>query len=85
MKFLEAFTKDAKYGEVYRKILEPLEEKGETITMCGVADAYIQIGIERGKLQALYELVQKGKITLFEAAEISAPFFVEYFSKETKS
>ncbi len=24
LKFLEAFTKDAKYGEVYRKILKPL-------------------------------------------------------------
>ncbi len=59
------FTQDDRYEELLIEKIKDEKQKGETVSMCYVVDAFEQ----RGRLSALKKLVEKGKLTLEEAAE----------------
>ncbi len=72
MDLLRVFTGDSKYAELYHEVLKNKIKKGEAITMCSIADAYInkgmQEGMREGKFLTIFELVQEGDISLQKAS-----------------
>lgn len=75
------FTKDERYEELLTGEIKGMVEKGEKVNMCIVLDTIEQRGIERGiqmgiaqgisqgRLGLLKKWVEKGRMTLEEAAE----------------
>ncbi len=59
------FTQDERYEELLTEKIKTGKEKGEAVNMCYVLDFLEQ----RGRLSVLKNLVEKGKVTLEEAAE----------------
>ena len=59
MDFLAVFTNDERYREIKQELTE-IENKGGSVTMCNVAQAIEERGIEKGKLIQLIELVDTG-------------------------
>jgi hypothetical protein len=63
------FTHDERYEELLTEKIKTRKQKGEVVNMCYVLDYLEQRGIERGRLGLLKKWVEKGKVTLEEAAE----------------
>lgn len=63
------FTQDERYDKLLTEKIKDEKQKGEKVNMCYVVDAFEQRGIERGRLGLLKKWVEKGKVTLEEAAE----------------
>lgn len=59
------FTQDERYEELLTEQIKSGNEKGEVVNMCYVLDFLEQ----KGRLSVLKNLVEKGKVTLEEAAE----------------
>ena len=75
--FLSVFTNDSRYADINDLIIES-QKKGECITMCNVAQAIedrgIEKGIEKGKLQAICNLMKNMKLSARQAMEaLSVP------------
>lgn len=51
--FLSIFTKDERYRSVYTECIKPLEEKGESISMCHMLQYHIDKAMEKGLSQGL--------------------------------
>lgn len=63
------FTQDERYDKLLTEKIKDEKQKGEKVNMCYVVDTFEQRGIERGRLGLLKKWVEKGKVTLEEAAE----------------
>lgn len=63
MDFLAVFTNDVRYKEI-KKELEEIEKYGRSVTMCNVAQALEDRGIERGikqeKISRIQKMLRKG-------------------------
>lgn len=70
--FLAVFTNDSWYTDINDLIIES-QKKGECITMCNVAQAIAERGIEKGRaemiLEAIRNMIDKLKITPEQAME----------------
>ena len=63
MDFLEVFTNDIRYREIKEELAE-LEKDGRSVTMCNIAQALEDRGIERGiqqeKISRIQKMLRKG-------------------------
>ena len=69
---LAVFTNDNRYKEIKQELVK-LEKEGGPVTMCNVAQALeekgIEKGIEKGKLIQLVELVDTGDLSIEKASQ----------------
>ena len=73
---LAVFTNDNRYKDIKQELIK-IEKEGKCVTMCNVAQALedkgiekgIQKGIEKGKLIQLIELVEAGDLTIEKASQ----------------
>lgn len=61
--FLSAFTKDERYRNSYTEHIKTMEEKGETVSMCYIAQGLIDEGMEKGMEKGLAACVEALKMT----------------------
>lgn len=63
MDFLAVFTNDIRYKEIKQELAE-MEKEGRSVTMCNVAQALEEKGIERGiqqeKISRIQKMIRKG-------------------------
>ncbi len=73
MDLLAVFTGEEEYRRLYYEVFKALEEKGEKITMCKVADAYMNKGREEGRkctmLESIKNLMENLSMTAEQAME----------------
>ena len=71
---------DERYREIKQELTE-IENKGGSVTMCNVAQAIEERGIEKGKLIQLIELVNNGDLSIERASE-KAGMTIEEFREQ---
>lgn len=77
---LAVFTNDNRYKDIKQELVK-IEKEGMGVTMCNVAQALEDKGIEKGKLIQLIELVNAGDLSIEKASQ-KAKMTVDVFKEQ---